>query len=299
MFGFLSKGTEIPESHTTVDRNELEALRQKAQAFEDMVANNCQSLASNIVDHVTQTNNANNERLSVIERNAQDIEHFIEHSSSIESASEQSFHAASETAQTSESCISQIQDLTNNISTSAQFINDFTNLLSRLDENSKNIEQMVEAIKGIADQTNLLALNAAIEAARAGEHGRGFAVVADEVRSLANTANESADKIQSEMKNITDISESIIIKQKEVKDLIDTSVEIANTTNAKLNELVNAARNSAGTTENIVQQIRDQLSNSDSIKSNMQSLIEETRVAINGSGNTLDLAKQLSQAINK
>jgi len=84
---------------------------------------------------------------------------------------------------------------------------DSARMISELEKQANEIGVVVKTVAGIADQTNLLALNAAIEAARAGEHGRGFAVVADEVRNLAEVAEKSAREISDLIKNIqTDVN---------------------------------------------------------------------------------------------
>ncbi|MBF7074320.1 chemotaxis protein [Glaciecola sp. MH2013] len=107
-------------------------------------------------------------------------------------------------------------------------------LLERVTEIYNSVPQVMKALKdidSIADQTNLLALNAAIEAARAGEHGRGFAVVADEVRSLSNRSSEFSDAIQARLKNMTQQIETLTTEVGElasydVSYVIDAKKEI-------------------------------------------------------------------------
>lgn len=93
-------------------------------------------------------------------------------------------------------------------------------MIDKLGDESKEIGGIISVIKGVAEQTNLLALNAAIEAARAGEQGRGFAVVADEVRSLASKTQESAGEIEN-------IIEKIIQSVHQTSDKVAQSVKLA------------------------------------------------------------------------
>jgi len=123
-----------------------------------------------------------------------------------------------------------VQQSYHSIEVLKQEINELASTITHLHESSNNITSVVDVIKSVADQTNLLALNAAIEAARAGEQGRGFAVVADEVRTLAQRTQESTSEIESFIGSLqADANNAFSVieaSQQKAQDAVDKSKDV-------------------------------------------------------------------------
>ncbi len=130
----------------------------------------------------------------------------------------------------------------------AKSVAESTRIVQELGDQSKEIGSIVETISAIAEQTNLLALNAAIEAARAGEHGRGFAVVADEVRKLAEGSQQSVQKIGSIIGTLQSMTEKAVDNMQAGHELVQRGRSNVEATGNSFNEIVNmikvAAENS-------------------------------------------------------
>ena len=131
-------------------------------------------------------------------------------------------------------------------------------IVENLDKNSLEINSIVETIRGIAEQTNLLALNAAIEAARAGEQGRGFAVVADEVRVLSQRTHDSTEEISTMINSFKSTTSSAVLTMGVCHDLASTSVEDAVKTATNFDDIALAVKGASDMTIQIASSAQEQ-----------------------------------------
>lgn len=278
----------------------------------DTIAN-VKSVSSEVAGSVERLSKVSYENTDVITRQQSETEQVAtamnemvatvqEVARNVSDAATAAVHANQETEagqQVVNGTISQISRLADEVQSAAA-------VLQRVEQDSQKVGTVLAVIKDIADQTNLLALNAAIEAARAGEQGRGFAVVADEVRTLAGRTQQSTEEIQQMIESLQAGTQEAVDVMERGQGMTESTVEQARQAGDSLQSIADAVATISNMTTQVASAAEEQNSVAEEININISNINDMSNktaeVSEQTSSTAVDLdrlAQQLQGAVSR
>lgn len=282
--------------------------------------NNLKALISGISSGATQLAAAAEETSSVTHQTTRSIEEQKSQVSQAATATTELNSTAQLVANSADDTLSQISNANKEAETVrtiseenkqtilvlAKDVDSAADVINKVHQDSASIGGILDVIRGIADQTNLLALNAAIEAARAGEQGRGFAVVADEVRTLASRTQESTQEIQSMIEVLQAGAEQAVSVMQKGKEQTSLCVTQAEKAAEALNSITSAVHKAHDVSTQIEQAAREQNTVSRDISEKLENIVEIAEETASGAAHTsrasqevAALAEELQSSVRK
>ncbi|OPX56035.1 methyl-accepting chemotaxis protein [Oceanospirillum multiglobuliferum] len=199
-----------------------------------------------------------------------------------------------------------IHQTTADVAALADEVGRATEVIHQLESQAENISSVLDVIGGIAEQTNLLALNAAIEAARAGEQGRGFAVVADEVRTLASRTQQSTHEIEKMIEQLQEGAKQAVTVMEASQKSTQKTVEKAQSTQEALDTITGSMQQVNDMINQIASAAEEQSSVAEEINRNIVNIVDLSGDTANASNQTTEastelnnLAEQLKQLVHR
>lgn len=283
---------------------ELNNIDEQARANLERYALQVIGAADDVTNSVALTNQGVSHLKTETEKLNHAMEEMLSTANSVSSNAHDASQAANEAEGNARKGLEILQQTTSSISTLANQVGESSNVIKELAQDSDNIGAILGVIKGVAEQTNLLALNAAIEAARAGEQGRGFAVVADEVRSLASRTHKSTQEIEKMIQHLQQAAQSAVSSMDGGHEIAQQSVDQVTKANKALHAITAAVERIKNMNTQMASAAEEQSTVTAVIKGNVEviddvnELTIETLDGLNSIGDKLtDIAQDMQQSL--
>ncbi|UXY15767.1 methyl-accepting chemotaxis protein [Chitiniphilus purpureus] len=263
-------------------------LRDVAQrtAGVEQLGRNLESIASQVAGAVEQQNGATASAAAAVEESTVSISHVADRTRDGETLATDSTRLARHGAEQVQSVVDKIIAISGSVAHASTTI-------ESVDQQVQAISSIVTLIKEVADQTNLLALNAAIEAARAGEAGRGFAVVADEVRKLAERTTNATREIGEKINAVTGGARDAVAGMGNVVTLVDSGVEQARGVHERIEAIRESVQQMSSLVGDINMSMKEQSTASNEIAQNVEQVARMTEQNASASTSAADAARRL------
>jgi methyl-accepting chemotaxis protein len=284
--------------HVRLTAERLRELIQQVRQAAEEVTQEVQTLNSS-TRRVAQDSH---EMADIVEANSSTIEQITVSVNHVADNADEANHKVDSTRGLSTECVQAITQVSDEIARVTQAMHGLSTAMQGLAGRSEQISSIVNVIKDIADQTNLLALNAAIEAARAGEQGRGFAVVADEVRKLAERTAQATVEITGMMGAMRDDTQRAVDEMESAAGTVETSVERA----AHAAERINIIRDNMNSVADTMKEIAASTKEQSSAVTNMAKSAEQINVksqstdhAMQDTAAAIDVLSERAQSLHR